>query len=99
MCTYEAGSLKLNLIAISTRVSVFHPGQGRFPVGGAFCPQLDSLTPGLSAFFRIRTSKGWTLGERDPDLTSLGKQNSLRLKEEEDGYLRLESGWVPEVQV
>lgn len=53
MCTYEAGSLKLNLIAISTRVSVFHPGQGRFPVGGAFCPQLDSLTPGLSAFFRI----------------------------------------------
>lgn len=36
----------MSLIAITSRVSIFHPGQGRFPVGGAFCPQLDSLTPG-----------------------------------------------------
>lgn len=45
-CTHEFSSLQVNLIAVTTRVSVFCPGQGAFPGGGAFCPQLDSLTPG-----------------------------------------------------
>ena len=50
----------MNLIAITTRVSIFHPGQGRFPVGGAFCPQLDSLTPGQLpiSFSQVLNFKG-----------------------------------------
>lgn len=82
-------------------MSNFCPGHSRFPVGGAFCPQLDSLTPGqppigVSQDLNFKEQQGGVAGGRGggavekgiPDPASLGTQNNLRLGEAA-GYFSL----------
>lgn len=88
MCAHEFSSWEVNLIAVPPGCLNFCPRLGRFPVGGAFCPQLHSLT--LSqlpiAFSKGLNFKGLDTHQKRgpwPDLS----WNSHRLRwREEAGY-------------
>lgn len=79
MWTDELGSLEVNLICNSTRVSYFRPGHSQFPVGGAFCPQLDSLIPGqlpIGFSHGLNFKELDTHPEGDRGLASLGSKTT-----------------------
>lgn len=85
MCAHELSSWKLNLIAVPPGCLHFCPELGRFPAGGAFCPQLHSLTlsqPPIGCSKSLNF-KGLEAHQRRgpwPDLS--WNSNRLRLREE-----------------